>query len=75
MCFLMPTLIPWYFWGESLWTAYFLAAILRYTVSLNFTWLVNSAAHMYGNRPYDSNISPRENSFVTFGAIGKLIFT
>lgn len=71
MCFLVPTLVPWYFWGESLWTAYFLAAILRYTVSLNFTWLVNSAAHMYGNRPYDINISPRENRFVTFGAIGE----
>uniref|UniRef100_A0A667WTX0 Stearoyl-CoA desaturase 5 n=1 Tax=Myripristis murdjan TaxID=586833 RepID=A0A667WTX0_9TELE len=71
MCFLIPTLVPWYFWGESLWNAYFLASILRYTISLNLTWLVNSAAHMYGNRPYDKNISPRENRFVTFGAIGE----
>ncbi|XP_062899521.1 stearoyl-CoA desaturase 5-like isoform X1 [Mobula hypostoma] len=69
MCFLMPTIIPWYFWGESLWNSYFLASILRYTISLNVTWLVNSAAHMYGNRPYDKNISPRENRFVTFGAL------
>lgn len=71
MCFLIPTLVPWYFWGESLWNAYFLASILRYTVSLNVTWLVNSAAHMYGNKPYDKNINPRENRFVTFGAIGE----
>ncbi|XP_078072809.1 stearoyl-CoA desaturase 5-like [Mustelus asterias] len=71
MCFFMPTFIPWYFWGETLWNSYFLASILRYTVSLNVTWLVNSAAHMYGNRPYDKNISPRENRFVTFGAIGE----
>ncbi|XP_072514846.1 stearoyl-CoA desaturase 5-like [Salminus brasiliensis] len=71
MCFLLPTLVPWYFWGESMWNSYFLAAILRYTVSLNLTWLVNSAAHIYGNRPYDKNISPRENRFVTFGAMGE----
>ncbi|XP_023868903.1 stearoyl-CoA desaturase 5-like [Salvelinus sp. IW2-2015] len=71
MCFLVPTVVPWYFWGETLWNSYFLASILRYTVSLNVTWLVNSAAHMYGNRPYDQNISPRENRWVTFGAIGE----
>nr|XP_033818476.1 stearoyl-CoA desaturase 5 [Geotrypetes seraphini] len=71
MCFLIPTLMPWYFWGESLWNSYFLATILRYTISLNVTWLVNSAAHLYGNRPYDKNINPRENTFVTFGAIGE----
>lgn len=71
MCFLMPTFIPWYCWGEGLWNSYFLASILRYTVSLNVTWLVNSAAHMYGNRPYDKHINPRENRFVTFGALGE----
>ncbi|KAL7847802.1 hypothetical protein AOLI_G00225200 [Acnodon oligacanthus] len=71
MCFLLPTLVPWYFWGECIWNSYFLAAILRYTISLNVAWLVNSAAHMYGNQPYDRNINPRENSFVSFGAIGE----
>ncbi|XP_026866170.1 stearoyl-CoA desaturase 5 [Electrophorus electricus] len=71
MCFLLPTLVPWYFWGESIWNSYFLASILRYTISLNVAWLVNSAAHMYGNRPYDRNINPRENRFVTLGAIGE----
>ncbi|KAI5614270.1 stearoyl-CoA desaturase 5, partial [Silurus asotus] len=71
MCFILPTLVPWYFWGESLWNSYFLSTILRYTIALNLTWLVNSAAHMYGNRPYNKNINPRENRFVTFGAIGE----
>lgn len=71
MCFVIPTVVPWYLWGESLWNAYFLASILRYTISLNVTWLVNSAAHMYGNRPYDKNINPRQNTFVTLGAIGR----
>ncbi|MEE6460147.1 hypothetical protein FKM82_000869 [Ascaphus truei] len=71
MCFVIPSFVPWYVWGESLWNSYFLASILRYTVSLNVSWLVNSAAHLYGNRPYDIHINPRENTFVTFGAIGE----
>ena len=48
MCFVMPTLVPWYFWSESLSNAYFVAVILRYVFGLNSTWLVNSAAHMWG---------------------------
>ncbi|PNI83012.1 SCD5 isoform 1 [Pan troglodytes] len=71
MCFVVPTLVPWYIWGESLWNSYFLASILRYTISLNISWLVNSAAHMYGNRPYDKHISPRQNPLVALGAIGE----
>ncbi|XP_067828763.1 acyl-CoA desaturase-like [Heptranchias perlo] len=71
MCFVLPTFVPWYYWGETFWTAYFVAAILRYTLVLNATWLVNSAAHMFGNRPYDIFINPRENRFVAFGAIGE----
>lgn len=35
------------------------------------TWLVNSAAHLWGNRPYDININPAENVSVMFGAIGE----
>lgn len=70
MCFFVPMFVPCYLWGESLWVAYFVPALLRYTLVLNATWLVNSAAHMWGNRPYDKNINPRENKFVTFSAIG-----
>lgn len=70
MCFFVPTFVPWYLWGESLWVAYFVPGLLRYTLVLNAAWLVNSAAHMWGNRPYDKNINPRENKFVTFSAIG-----
>ncbi|KAJ8248422.1 hypothetical protein GJAV_G00241860 [Gymnothorax javanicus] len=71
MCFGIPMLVPWYFWGESLWVAYFVPGLLRYTIVLNATWLVNSAAHMWGNRPYDETINPRENKFVAFSAIGE----
>ncbi|GAA6107406.1 stearoyl-CoA desaturase b [Tachysurus ichikawai] len=71
MCFLVPTLVPWYFWGESLWVAYFIPGLLRYAMVLNASWLVNSAAHMWGMRPFDRNINPRENSFVALTAIGE----
>jgi stearoyl-CoA desaturase (delta-9 desaturase) len=60
LCFVMPTVVP-LIWGETLWVAYFTAAILRYCLVLNSTWMVNSIAHMYGNRPYDKTISPRQN--------------
>lgn len=70
-CFVIPTVVPWYFWGESLWNAYFLCALFRYCLALNATWLVNSAAHMWGNRPYDATINPVENLGVSFGAVGE----
>lgn len=60
-----------YFWGETLWNSYFLASILRYTITLEGTWLVNSAAHMYGKQPYDKLSSPWQNPLVGLGAIGE----
>lgn len=70
-CFVIPTVVPWYFWGERAWASYFVCGVLRYTLALNATWTVNSAAHMWGNKPYDRHINPAENFFVTFGAIGE----
>ncbi|XP_077207214.1 stearoyl-CoA desaturase [Paroedura picta] len=71
LCFLFPSFVPWYFWGETFWNSFLVAAILRYTIILNASWLVNSAAHMYGNQPYDRHINPRENPLVVFGALGE----
>lgn len=75
LCFLVPTLVPWYFWGESLVVGYFVSGLLRYSLVLNASWLVNSAAHMYGNRPYDTTINPRENCMVALSAIGEKPYT
>ncbi|XP_075225347.1 acyl-CoA Delta-9 desaturase-like isoform X2 [Lycorma delicatula] len=69
-CFAIPTYIPIYFWNENPWIAWYVAGITRYTLSLNFTWLVNSAAHIWGTKPYDKNINPTENmsvAILTFG--------
>ncbi|XP_020011186.2 acyl-CoA desaturase 1-like [Castor canadensis] len=71
MCFILPTLVPWYCWGETFLHSLYVATFLRYTVMLNVTWLVNSAAHLYGYRPYDKNISPRENIMVSIVSLGE----
>nr|AGR49312.1 acyl-CoA delta 11 desaturase [Agrotis ipsilon] len=69
MCFGLPTFIPVYCWGET-WTNAWHITMLRYIVNLNITFLVNSAAHIWGNKPYDSKILPAQNiavSIVTGG--------
>ncbi|XP_045779956.1 acyl-CoA Delta(11) desaturase-like [Maniola jurtina] len=69
LCFALPTIIPMYFFGETLNTAWHLT-ILRYTIFLNSVFLVNSASHLWGNKPYDKQIKPVQNyavSFLTFG--------
>lgn len=70
-CFVIPTMVPMYLWGESFKNAFFVAALFRYTFTLNMTWLVNSAAHMWGDRPYDKYINPSENLGVCVMALGE----
>ncbi|XP_030034935.1 stearoyl-CoA desaturase 5 isoform X2 [Manduca sexta] len=71
LCFVLPAYIPVYFWGESAWNSWYIASILRYTISLHFTWLVNSAAHIWGNKPYDKNIGATDNKMVAIFAVGE----
>lgn len=52
VCFIMPAVIPMYFFGETFSNAMFLN-LFRYAFTLNATWLVNSAAHLFGEKPYD----------------------
>lgn len=49
----IPTLLPYYLTGESMWNAYHVCVALRYMYSLHDTFLVNSYAHHTGMRPYD----------------------
>ncbi|XP_055371723.1 acyl-CoA Delta-9 desaturase-like [Condylostylus longicornis] len=70
-CFILPTFIPCYFWGETFANSWFVATMFRYTFTLNVTWLVNSAAHKFGGKPYDKDINPSENSHVAALAFGE----
>ncbi|XP_076174906.1 acyl-CoA Delta-9 desaturase isoform X2 [Ptiloglossa arizonensis] len=71
LCFVMPTVVPVVCWNETWSNAYFVPAILRYVFTLNITWLVNSAAHLFGNKPYDRFINPSENKSVAITAFGE----
>ncbi|KAH8282491.1 hypothetical protein KR054_007962, partial [Drosophila jambulina] len=70
-CFVLPTLIPWLCWNETLTSSYFVAAMFRWCFQLNMTWMVNSSAHAWGNKPYDKNMNPSENSFVSLMTFGE----
>jgi len=71
MCFVFPAQIATHFWGEQFWTAFFVCGGLRYVCVLHFTWLVNSAAHLYGDHPYDVLSYPAENPFVSLCSVGE----
>ncbi|KAK7249851.1 fatty acid desaturase [Aureococcus anophagefferens] len=70
MCFVFPALVAKFGWGENFWNAFWVAGALRYVVVLHCTWLVNSAAHFFGDHPYDDQW-PAENPFVSLASIGE----
>ncbi|KAK6629874.1 hypothetical protein RUM43_003695 [Polyplax serrata] len=71
LCFIIPIIVPCYFWNESVHISILGMGCVRYVLGLNFTWLVNSAAHMWGTKPYDSRICPVENLTVAILAFGE----
>ncbi|XP_014209579.1 acyl-CoA Delta(11) desaturase-like [Copidosoma floridanum] len=70
LAFVVPALIPVYFWNES-WYIATHAVIIRYVWLLNATFLVNSFAHMWGNKPYNKSFKSTENATVSFFALGE----
>jgi stearoyl-CoA desaturase (delta-9 desaturase) len=70
MCFFMPGFVCT-LWGDQFWYGFWVAGALRYCVVLHFTWLVNSAAHLYGDHPYDPKSWPAENPLVSVASIGE----
>ncbi|XP_059612291.1 acyl-CoA Delta-9 desaturase-like [Phlebotomus argentipes] len=71
LCFVLPTITPVYMWNEEWIISIFTLSFIRYVFALNFTWLVNSAAHMWGNKPYDRKINPSENLTVSLVSMGE----
>lgn len=68
--FILPVVIPVYFWHETLLNA-FSINILRYLTALHMHGLVNSVAHTYGDRPYDKAIGPRDGLTVAALTLGE----
>jgi len=70
-CFVFPGLVSAYCWGETGWNSFFVPGAFRYIWVLHMTWFVNSAAHLWGERPYDPSSNPAENPLVAIAAIGE----
>lgn len=68
---IIPTIIPVFCWNETWKNSILVPTILRYAFTLNVTWLVNSAAHLCGAKPYDKFINPSENRGVALLALGE----
>ena len=67
----VPALTPCVLWGEQLCHSFLTCVCFRYIFALHSTWLVNSAAHLYGSQKYDKSVQARENEFVIFGSFGE----
>ncbi|KAI1286027.1 Acyl-CoA Delta(11) desaturase [Halotydeus destructor] len=61
--------VPIYFWGESLWGSLCVSSLIAVTGSHN-TFLINSAAHMFGHKPYSTKIAPADNVWVGMTSFG-----
>lgn len=71
ICFIIPTLLSYFIVGGSLTFGFLTAGVLRYIFMLHITWCVNSVCHMFGTRPYNPDILPTENWFVSIFACGE----
>merc|ERR1712244_34065 len=59
-------------WNESFWNGFLVAGCLKYALSLNSIWLINSLAHSgWGDHPYDWSDSSTENMFISIFTLGE----
>ena len=65
----LPLLLGWL--HGDIWGSLLLAGFLRLTLSQHFTYLINSAAHIWGNRSYDPNQTARDNWFIALFTFGE----
>lgn len=68
--FLLPAVYGYYVYNDF-WLGFFTIGASRWVITLHATWTVNSVAHLWGARPYNPNIWPRENWLTTLVAVGE----
>lgn len=66
-----PVGVLHFFLHESILMCLMFGVMTRYVITLHGTWLINSAAHMYGMKPFDSSISPVDNKLISMIALGE----
>lgn len=59
-----------YYHGD-IWGCLLLLGFLRLVLSQHFTYLINSAAHIWGKKPYDPNQTACDNGLVAFFTYGE----
>ncbi|XP_072764154.1 acyl-CoA Delta-9 desaturase-like isoform X2 [Anoplolepis gracilipes] len=69
--FILPTALPVYLWNEIWSRAIISQVFIRYMITLNSVWTINSIAHAWGTRSYDKNIKPADNNFVNYMTLGE----
>ena len=67
---IIPTLIPIILWNETPLLS-FNTTIIRVGVALHCLWCIQSAAHVWGTKPYDSSIEPTENIWMAICTLGE----
>lgn len=67
----IPILTPVFLWNENIIYSFFISYMTRYMLILNITWLVNSAAHVFGTKPYDRTMRPVESALVALVTAGE----
>ena len=68
---LLPMSVPIILWSETILNSFLMSYVGRYILSLHAIWFVNSAAHLFGDRPYRPQIVPVENPWVSWIAVGE----
>ncbi|XP_055381758.1 uncharacterized protein LOC129612239 [Condylostylus longicornis] len=69
--FILPPIPAWYFFGYDFYHSILIVSVLRWMYTLNVAFLVNSAAHLSGPKPYEKSVTSSENSLVIALAIGE----
>ncbi|KAI1294685.1 Stearoyl-CoA desaturase 5 [Halotydeus destructor] len=67
---ILPTAVPVYFWNESLITSILLVYLARTIGAFHSMVLINSAAHLFGDRPYKEAIGAADSSIMSKFTLG-----
>lgn len=71
LCNLIVVMIPVLFMEYKFWDSFLISFVLRSVIAYNWSFLINSAAHLYGNKPYNLDMDPVQNWSVSFGSGGE----
>ncbi|CAO1312120.1 unnamed protein product [Diamesa hyperborea] len=67
----IPMLITYFLFGESLAVSFFFTFLTRHVFLLNCTFMINSFAHVFGTRPFNSKITATESNFNSTFTLGE----